>query len=636
MIALQLDLARQYETPDAIRQTMRLAARWGYDTVAFHLEDRVRTAAYPHGDPAQSYDAATMRALVADAAALGLEVLPVLATLGHTERFLRHPAMRHLGEARAGGRPRLGDGWNVMCPVSDQVEAFWTTYLAELADIFPSRRFHIGCDEVWNLGMCPDCRARMQAGEDVGALFAHHVRRIHRILAGLGRETMMWEDMLEEYPAAGERLPSDLILVVWQYDQMSARTMTHFGNRARDHRLGRYARLGMRCVVAPTGWSALNAETLTAYAAGSFRPMGWLMTRWDDEDLITDAPTHAHAGRLWRHGGAGPAATRFAAAIRDGLDIADPALAAALWSRACVGRTTIERSLKRLLAGPPSAYAEEQRAAGALAATVLRSRRDQVPAGLAREVVDDQLALIEREQVQTDASEVLHRLTRAWAAGGQPAPADLDALAGLAARLDALAAHWKRRWDERRPGLPELGRGGRLHSEALRDALEAHCRAFAAGKPPFGGLLKVRYALPDFFHWPHVRWFARFAGDPAWHLVDDANPKTPFRDPSECPFYTVAIPVVDGRVPERLRLDFDGFGGVGVLHLEWFGPGRVHRPAAVVAAKGRVVDPEHLLVDDTRWTWFGPLSAHGAFGRDRDDTVHSLEIALAAGEDPVP
>lgn len=635
MIALQLDLARQYETPDAIRQAMRLAARWGYDTVAFHLEDRVRTASYPHGDPEQSYDAATMRALVADAAALGLEVLPVLATLGHTERFLAHPAMRHLGEVRAGGRPRLGDGWNVMCPVSDQVEAFWTGYLGELADIFPSRRFHIGCDEVWNLGLCPDCRARMASGEDVGALFAHHVRRIHRILAGLGRETMMWEDMLEEYPAAVEGIPRDVILVVWQYDQQSTRTMTHFGNRARDHRLGAYARRGMRCIVAPTAWSAMNAETLTAYAAGSFRPDGWLMTRWDDQDLITDAPTLAHAGRLWRHGGAGPAARRFADAVRDGLGIDDAEVAAALWSRALVGRTTIESSLPRLLAGPPSAYAEEQRAAGALAAAVLRSRREGVPAGLAREVVDDQLALIEREQVQTDASGILHRLTRAWAAGRAPEPADLDALAGLAVRLDALAAHWKRRWDERRPGLPELGRGGRLHSVALRDAIIAHHRALVAGPPPFGGLLMVRYALPDFFHWPHARWQVRFAGDPAWHVIADGNPKVAFRDPSECPFYTVAIPVADGRAPEALRVEGSGFGGFGVLHLEWFGPGRVHRPAAVSPPTGRVSHPERLLVDDSRWTWFGPLDVHGVFAADRSDEVHALEIALAPGRDPV-
>ena len=43
----QLDLARQMESLEFIRQFMELMAQAGYTGILLYLEDRIRTASYP-------------------------------------------------------------------------------------------------------------------------------------------------------------------------------------------------------------------------------------------------------------------------------------------------------------------------------------------------------------------------------------------------------------------------------------------------------------------------------------------------------------------------------------------------------------------------------------------------------------
>ena len=52
--AAQLDLARQMETPQYIRNFIDFVARCGYNAVMLYLEDRIRTASYPYPSTAKA------------------------------------------------------------------------------------------------------------------------------------------------------------------------------------------------------------------------------------------------------------------------------------------------------------------------------------------------------------------------------------------------------------------------------------------------------------------------------------------------------------------------------------------------------------------------------------------------------
>ena len=88
--AVQLDLARQKESPAFVTNYMNRVKAVGYNTVVLYLEDRVKTASYPYPADADSYSPDEMAGIVRFGTSLGLDVVPVISPLGHTERFLAH------------------------------------------------------------------------------------------------------------------------------------------------------------------------------------------------------------------------------------------------------------------------------------------------------------------------------------------------------------------------------------------------------------------------------------------------------------------------------------------------------------------------------------------------------------------
>ena len=91
--AAQIDLARQIETVETVKAFFNVAAEAGLNTIVMYLEDRVKTATYPYSPDNESYSPEQVRELVAHAEKLGLDLIPVVSPVGHTERFLRHPEL---------------------------------------------------------------------------------------------------------------------------------------------------------------------------------------------------------------------------------------------------------------------------------------------------------------------------------------------------------------------------------------------------------------------------------------------------------------------------------------------------------------------------------------------------------------
>ncbi len=636
MIALQLDLARQFETPDYIRRCFDFAAEFGYNTVFLYLEDRVRTKSYPYIAKEESYDLQTMRGLLSHAADVGLELIPVVSTLGHVERFLEHPEMKHLSEIREGVSARLGNEESVICPVLEESDAFWNTYLAEVADIFPSPYFHIGCDEVWNLGLCPRCQAEIQKGRSVGDLFAHHVSEIHKLLNGLGKRVIIWDEMLEEYPKALYQIPSDVILCVWQYSPLIERTMNHFGNRTRDHRLTEYDRLGMAYLIAPTSWNILNTISFTDYGR-HFKPAGFVMTRWEGNFLEEEAQNVAFAGRFWSKPNTEPREI-FTEVIFDLFGDHDRSLVHHLWTKANASGWPIEKNVGGLLGSPTSAYANEYRNSimcGELAVSPFL-KKELKPMG--RELLEDILATWQLEKIQFDLRDSAQRILRDWAAGREGVHADMTrALSDILKEIDGVIEYWDLKWGLRRPGIPNRCGTHGTNAKRLRIITSNLLQAAKEDNPPFQGFLKVRFSLPDYYGLPLIRWSAVFDGETEWTEIYRGSPKVSFRDYSDCPFFFIGIPVESLRCPKRLKIEYSGYCGIGLLYLEYFMNGKVFRPVSVENSKGTVTGEENVLIDNTLPCGFGETSAIGAFQTSEVKLkTHSLEIVLGEANTPLP
>lgn len=124
-----------------------------------------------------------LRELIAYCRAHGLEVIPEVPSLSHSDYLLtRHP---ELAENPDDPTP------DAYCPSNPDTYTLLFDLLEEILEVFQPKTVHMAHDEWHIIGLCPKCKDR-----EPGQLFAEDVNRIHRWLKKRGVRMMIWGDML--------------------------------------------------------------------------------------------------------------------------------------------------------------------------------------------------------------------------------------------------------------------------------------------------------------------------------------------------------------------------------------------------------------------------------------------------------
>lgn len=622
---VQLDLARQKENTGFIRQFIDFAAEYGYNALLFYLEGRIRTRSFPWPAPAEGYDPKDIAELVAYAAAKDMQVIPAVSTLGHVEQFLRHHSLEHLAELREGHCGRFSNAKMVFCPSLSETYDFLRAYLSEVCALFPSRYLHIGCDEVWDIGFCSLCRKRLREGETQSGIFARHLRDIHGIVAGeLGKQPILWDDMFEPYPDALADLPRDFVMCCWHYDRCVTTPRSHFLNRRREDSLSRYRKLGFPFLIAPREQTPRNTETLTAYAV-PHRPLGGLMTVWEKSRLFLyeHYPNIAYAGRLWTHGPGADPFTLYEDVLGEVAGIQDRDTLRALRLFIDAGAGPEPSDPRRLLSGPlnDAEHARDQ-------VCRLLQGRLSTPGGAAPEtraghVRQDLELAVRREALH-------HRLRRLLPPfldprTARPGRAELARQVRAAAgEADAIAAVRETQWQTHRAGIAP--NHAQAHYVRLRDEIRR-----LADEPPPAALLNVILMLPDVHSAQRISFCLQYEPEGPWQEIAQGVFKPPDLDRA---FYEYAYPCRRHEVPLALRVESWGYGGQGLVFAEVVCRNRRLVPTAIRRVNGTVLDPQHVLDDDLKWTFLGNKDTYRSFLEpELANSRHGMELTLSPAMD---
>lgn len=163
-----------------------------------------------------------VRQILGAARGLGIEVTPLVMSLGHCQWMFQNDQHLDLAED-----PEAE--W-AYCATNPRTYEFIERIYQEAVDLFQPRMFHIGHDEFTDRGRVPyrESSKPYTANE----LFLMDTKRLHGWLAKRGIRTMMWGDMLlgpGEGPdachaasvAAANRLrselPKDIVIADWHY-----------------------------------------------------------------------------------------------------------------------------------------------------------------------------------------------------------------------------------------------------------------------------------------------------------------------------------------------------------------------------------------------------------------------------------
>ena len=151
-----------------------------------------------------------------------------------------------------------------LCLTNPLVKIILFDLIDELVEVFEADCMHIGCDEVFNIGICPECRKYSNA-----ELFGNWVTDIHKHLSGMGVKMLMWSDRFLNAGKTGyniyeasengtdeaiDIIPKDIIMCDWHYEREKGYPSVEF-----------YKSKGFKMLISP--WRVKeNAENFINYA----------------------------------------------------------------------------------------------------------------------------------------------------------------------------------------------------------------------------------------------------------------------------------------------------------------------------------------------------------------------------------
>ncbi len=214
---LMADAGRMPEDPSYYRRAIDFCREWNLNAYLISLADDQGCAFRFKSHPelithknALTYEQA--RELAEYAQQHGVELIPEIESFGHTRFITGVQQYAHLQDAMQGGR----NNFSAVCPVAPETLKLFADLYREVAEVFPSRYFHGGCDEV-NWGGSELSRAALEK-KTRDEIWAEYVNSLDRIARGMGKDLIVWGDfVLHKQPGVLPRLNKDIIIMDWQY-----------------------------------------------------------------------------------------------------------------------------------------------------------------------------------------------------------------------------------------------------------------------------------------------------------------------------------------------------------------------------------------------------------------------------------
>jgi hypothetical protein len=219
-----------------------------------------------------SFSPDELKEIVAYGKKYHVEFVPQQQTFGHLHKVLKFEKYNRLAEVPYGDviTPQEEDSFNLVADLYKEID-----------EIFPSRFFHIGADETFELGEGRSLEAVKKEG--VGKVYFAHINRVRETLKPYNRRLMMWGDIALNHPELIGDIPKDMIVMNWAYG-------------ARDSynsRIEPFQKAGLEQFVCPSVWNFNHIFPNNEFAAVNIRnfvrdgqaagALGIMNTNWDDD-----------------------------------------------------------------------------------------------------------------------------------------------------------------------------------------------------------------------------------------------------------------------------------------------------------------------------------------------------------------
>lgn len=232
---IHFDMKGMQPSPRRLLELLDLCAGLRINAVLMEWEDTFPWHTYPELKSPTAYTTADITAFLKRARENGIEVIPLVQCLGHSEFVLRYKRFAGLRELR--------NDYGEHCPSNPECARLVMDLVDDVLDLSDGsiKRFHLGGDEAWRMGSCPKCKATIRKkGRD--GLYLGHVSPILNRLNYFGIKPILWDDMMRKWPQkALKELGKRADLMAWSYEA----NPVHAGSHLKEEHLAGFRKAGV-------------------------------------------------------------------------------------------------------------------------------------------------------------------------------------------------------------------------------------------------------------------------------------------------------------------------------------------------------------------------------------------------------
>lgn len=209
--AMNYDLRQTFSKPELLVRYLADFSNYKINAVLIEYEDKFPFRKYPELTHLQhALNPEQLEALLGAAKEHFIEIIPLQQSFGHLEYVLRHDRWRHLRETESS----TGE----ICPSRPESYQLITDLLEEMMEAHPDSPYiHLGCDEVYSLCECAQCREAFGGIRE--RAFIAFLNRLIEFTSSRGRTPVFWHDMLDKCPPEElAKLDPRSVAMIWIYN----------------------------------------------------------------------------------------------------------------------------------------------------------------------------------------------------------------------------------------------------------------------------------------------------------------------------------------------------------------------------------------------------------------------------------
>lgn len=607
IIAFSIDLARQKERVEFVKNQMKFCRNNGYNTIFLYLEAAVRTSVTAFFDEASSYSLDEIADIVNYGESIGLDVVPTFETLAHMEKFFVYKQLSDLAEfedEHNQGRdfcstlyPHGSHG----CVTNPRLQSFTDKYVTEVCGVFHSKYVHMGMDEMFQFACCPHCKQVIDDGTTKQQLFVDFVLHAHRLVTSMGRTMLIWDDMLEYFPVC-ELLPRDIVLCNWNYIFVGASPRGKWTGRSGVDPFALYDKLGFRymfCCKAGNLSQTFNVDSYTEFAQ-KHTPLGAILTSWERSDCFYPClqPVVAYAGRLWNGMPDGKTAVDVFTGFVGESYLAERIVYLFAPDFICCRTdvTTVAEESNHVVA----AYVAQLHAALDAFETYKNNNRN-----IENDVLDDLYANLALQYAQLSLSAIGNKIFDEYECGGVvTAQPYLVTIKRAEALFDLAQNTGSKLYAKYRGGITSYGNAWQRLCEGNKQLVADLRKNLNSVVGQKRGVLRLRLMLPDTYASIRAEVFVRYVGQSEDTLLQRGSTKTMLTMFDVSGEYVLRFATEPQPIEYVLFVAY-GEGAQYPVYAEHFDGKNWHAPVAAKAACGMVKDEQNILQNNLLFTTLG-------------------------------